>query len=362
MTTGTSAAEVVILPDDAAQRIRTACGVSRGGQLRVSYISGPGDVAGTYSYWQSGEHDPRVPVVTYSAMVFELARKLGAALEVLTQSTLTPTTIRAGDVSIIPVMRPPAEGRIAHRISALRFGRALKKHLDQFEPHLVLVSSDIPPAAWPSLAGEGRRLILSLHNTFWPMGRRPRSLAARLKLMLVRRRLRVFESAICTSEECARQIAELSGGLLTTAVQRPQFIRTFHPEDRSRVRRLLYVGRIEDDKGVFHLLDAFLSARSRHPDVELTYAGTGSSFDRLRERCRADAPDVRILGQLPADRVHEEIARSDVLVCPTTTRFNEGLAMVALEAAVHGGRHFSVPSYQRQSCCRGRVPRFRPTT
>ena len=67
-------------------------------------------------------------------------------------------------------------------------------------------------------------------------------------------------------------------------------------------------------------------------------AGSGAAVAELRQRIAMSAVQnrVRFLGQLSAEGVHAALEQADVLVCPTRSSFNEGLALVVVEAAVHG--------------------------
>lgn len=65
------------LPADAPEKLRLRLGLDPDAPLRISYIPGPGDLAGTYECWRRREHDPRIPIITYSAQFFELVKRLG---------------------------------------------------------------------------------------------------------------------------------------------------------------------------------------------------------------------------------------------------------------------------------------------
>ncbi|KTE56098.1 hypothetical protein ATE69_06375 [Sphingopyxis sp. H071] len=99
----------------------------------------------------------------------------------------------------------------------------------------------------------------------------------------------------------------------------------------------MYLGRIEHDKGVFMLLDAFAALKSDFPDLTLVFAGAGSATAELEALiAKLDDPRVSFVGKLDGTAVHRAIDAADLLVCPTRTAFNEGLAVVGFEAAAHG--------------------------
>src|SRR5487761_793544 len=46
--------------------------------LRLMFVSGPGDVAGTYRHWREGRDDPSQVNVAYSRQFFDVCREYGA--------------------------------------------------------------------------------------------------------------------------------------------------------------------------------------------------------------------------------------------------------------------------------------------
>src|SRR5512133_2993610 len=54
-------------------------GMAKRRPLRILYLGGPGDVAGTYEHWKQGHDDPSQVAVTYSAQFYELCTELGAS-------------------------------------------------------------------------------------------------------------------------------------------------------------------------------------------------------------------------------------------------------------------------------------------
>ncbi|QHI99974.1 glycosyltransferase [Xylophilus rhododendri] len=96
---------------------------------------------------------------------------------------------------------------------------------------------------------------------------------------------------------------------------------------------LIYVGRVEEDKGVFDLLQAFELLAARYP-VRLKFVGGGSAVAPLRE-CAASSPvadRVEVLGAVPFPEVFSHLKSSLVAVTPTQSRFPEGLCKTVLES------------------------------
>lgn len=330
--------DILTLVDDAARLIRSSLGIANGGALRVAYLPGPGDVLGTYHYWREKVQDPRVPVVSYSWMFYELMYRVGAQVEVISPAVKTSSPGETEPwIRFVHVDRAAAQGALGYYRSERAYTDEICRQLDRFEPHVVLTSTDLASGNWQRLRRKCGKLILTAHNSFWPMGRKPTGLKEQIKQALLRYNCRAIDGAVCTSAECMRQIHEVTDGRVNGLVQVPQLLRDYPLEERKSLRNLLFLGRIEENKGIFMLLDAFLALKPRFPDLTLTFAGAGGGQSALEGRvARAGYPDVRLTGKLDAAGVHQQIAMSDLVVCPTTTRFNEGLAMVGVEAAAHG--------------------------
>jgi len=101
-----------------------------------------------------------------------------------------------------------------------------------------------------------------------------------------------------------------------------------------RVRRLLFLGRLDPEKGIFELADAFADVRLRQPELHLTFAGEGPARAELERRCgRLVLGDsVRFAGRVPYERLGILFAQVDCLVLPS---YSEGMPLSILEAAAH---------------------------
>ncbi|MDD7940460.1 glycosyltransferase family 4 protein [Actinomycetospora lutea] len=98
---------------------------------------------------------------------------------------------------------------------------------------------------------------------------------------------------------------------------------------------LLYLGRLEWEKGVHDLVAALPAIRRAHPGTKLDVAGTGSCSDWLAERARVARVrrSVRLLGHVDDAVLRDLLARTDAAVLPS--RY-EPFGITALEAAAAG--------------------------
>ncbi|MEV5649654.1 glycosyltransferase family 4 protein [Nocardia sp. NPDC052254] len=104
---------------------------------------------------------------------------------------------------------------------------------------------------------------------------------------------------------------------------------------RSGPPRLLYVGRLEYEKGIQDAIAALPRIRRAHPGTTLTIAGVGTQFEWLRERARVHrvARAVNFAGRLDHTELLGWLHGADAIVLPS--RY-EPFGIVALEAAAAG--------------------------
>jgi glycogen synthase len=102
--------------------------------------------------------------------------------------------------------------------------------------------------------------------------------------------------------------------------------------DRYGVRRpyVLFVGRITDQKGIFHLLEA---ATKLPPDVQVVLCASAPDTPQIEERLRREVdqhPNVRwINSMVPVEEIVQLYSHADVFVCPSVY---EPFGLINLEA------------------------------
>jgi len=92
-------------------------------------------------------------------------------------------------------------------------------------------------------------------------------------------------------------------------------------------RVLLFVGRLEERKGIFDLLDAFERVR-RRVEARLVLVGDGPAMSRVCARAGSSGR-IRVAGARPHQEIAQWMAASDLLVLPS---WLEGTPNVVLEA------------------------------
>ncbi|KMV23248.1 glycosyltransferase family 1 protein [Mycobacterium heckeshornense] len=152
--------------------------------------------------------------------------------------------------------------------------------------------------------------------------------------------VRESDSLITCSASMREEITELFGpGLAEITVIRNGIDADRWPFAARRPRtgppELLYVGRLEYEKGVHDLIAALPRIRRSHAGTTLTIAGDGTQQDWLVEQARKHRvlKAVNFVGHLDHDELLAALHRADAAVLPS---HYEPFGLAALEAAAAG--------------------------
>ncbi len=155
--------------------------------------------------------------------------------------------------------------------------------------------------------------------------------------------VRESDSLITCSASMCDEITELFGpGLAEATVIRNgieaarwPFASRRRRSDSSGPPELLFVGRLEYEKGVHDAIAALPRIRRAHPGTTLTIAGEGTQQDWLVEQARKHRvlKATRFVGRLDHDELLAALHRADAAVLPS---HYEPFGLAALEAAAAG--------------------------
>ncbi|MGH3635748.1 MAG: glycosyltransferase family 4 protein, partial [Mycobacterium sp.] len=152
--------------------------------------------------------------------------------------------------------------------------------------------------------------------------------------------VRESDSLITCSASMRDEITELFGpGLAEITVIRNGIDASRWPFAERRPRNgppeLLYVGRLEYEKGVHDAIAALPRIRRTHPGTTLTIAGDGTQYDWLVDQARNHRvlKATTFVGRLDHAELLAALHRADAAVLPS---HYEPFGLVALEAAAAG--------------------------
>lgn len=154
------------------------------------------------------------------------------------------------------------------------------------------------------------------------------------------RSLQRFHARIAISETAAETGRALYGGsyeIIPCGVDTTQFSPHLlpFPAFRDAGVNLLYVGRLEQRKGVLHLVRAFARLQRQFPQLRLLLGGDGPERATLeRLTAQLDLKRVHFLGYVPAADLPRLFASADIFCAPAT--YAESFGIVLVEALAAG--------------------------
>ena len=305
---------------------------------------GPGDSVLSFSQWLHGNSKGGETAKNYTALTLDYVAAEGVHGWLISSNDRV-ANIEHGTIRVENRPKPSARaGGLAYHWQQWRYFLSLARSAQQFKATHVVIDSGTTHWFFLSfLALGGMKVYASFHNTYYPIGHWRSSVTRdairRLDGLFFRH---LCAGALGVSQECRSQYAEVGGRaadcLLYNAVFDPEDFECFTLKPLAGdERRIVYVGRIEGDKGVFDLAQACrqLVARQPHLKLRVDFCGQGHAMADLRAMIDA-TPELRgrmhLRGQLDRNSLLQVYELADVVVVPTTSRFSEGFPKVCAEA------------------------------
>jgi glycogen(starch) synthase len=307
------------------------------------YAAGPGDVVKTFQAWQAGHDDDHQVAVTYSSQFFEVCRELGAK-GVVVSSNPRVALLRIGQFHIENRPKGQPQTGVRYHLQQLRYVRGLMNTaVSEGADMVVAAESTGHLFTLPWFSPATLALVPTIHCTLWPKYRkldlRQKILNFLSKPFLARRAL----ATLVISEDVRRQLHLLGGDSLRPVYRfRPYYRRdTFAgiapPSRGEKNFHILFAGRLEENKGVFDLLDI---CRRLKPEVQgrviWHLAGDGSCDEQLRVAVKRLGLEERFIihGYCHREKMMRLIGQSHAFIVPTTKAFEEGFNKVVAEAVL----------------------------
>jgi glycosyltransferase involved in cell wall biosynthesis len=294
----------------------------------------------------NGEDDPSQMSLTFSGEFAEFCQESRADAYIVA-SNANKQLFRNGNFVIEHRPKHQSRGGIFYHLSEICYGIGLlKTALRHRAEAAVLCSGTTHYFVMALFRLAGMQVIPVMHNTLWPSGSPP-TRAMRFIMALDRYFFRwSATSLIGVSPECLRQVHQITEGKHCPAFEmKAQFRRKCFetmpgvpPHDR-RPFRILFAGRIIEEKGIFDLLEIARAVAERAPGcVAWEICGGGPDLDELRKRHHEMnlGSIVTIHGWTPPAKLREVMGKSHLSVVPTRSDFAEGMAMTVIEAILAG--------------------------
>jgi glycosyltransferase involved in cell wall biosynthesis len=317
--------------------------------LRILYALGPGDIVDAYRLWKEGKEAPFEMSIAFSKTFLNWCESVGAQAHLISCNSRREICC---DGRYVVENRPRprsywASG-VKHHFASVAYGLTIVGTALRERPDLVIIDSGTTHWIVMSLLTLMRVPVIAvMHSTLWPAGFPPEKRSVKLLRLLDGQFFRSFAAAtVCVSPECERQVRRLtrdSGGPIFQC--RAQFRRGFldtvppPPPRQSGPFRVLFVGRVEENKGVF-LIPLIADQLEKEMPGQFIWkiVGTGSASPELARRVEQGKLGhlIDITGRLSREETQEAYGWAHAVVVPTTAQYNEGLAMTAAEAVLSG--------------------------
>lgn len=317
--------------------------------IRVLYAVGPGNVVDGYRFWKQRTEVPSVTSVAFSHTFIDWCEKVQAQAHLISCNEKREI-IRDGRYVIENRPRPAWYWRngLKHHLAAITCGLSVVMTAFREKPDVLILDSGTTHWIVTSLASAARIPVIAvLHSALWPAGFLPTRAVERILLKLDGVFFRKFAAAtVCVSPECERQVRTVArtprGPLFQCRAQfRPGYLdkASATPPHQQRPFRVLFVGRVEESKGVFLILSIAEELEQQMPG-QFTWkiVGSGSASAELKRQVelRNLTHLVELTGLLEREDIRKAYGWAHVTIVPTTSRFNEGLAMTAAESVLAG--------------------------
>jgi phosphatidylinositol alpha-mannosyltransferase len=151
--------------------------------------------------------------------------------------------------------------------------------------------------------------------------------------------LKYIHKYTAVSEPASVYVAKLSGQpveIVPNGIDLSVFTDPGKRDDTREVKTIFYVGRLENRKGVRHLLDAFALLRSSQPNIRLVIAGDGPDREKLIEQMHSLGLQdvVKFVGYISEEEKVHYLQTADLFCAPAL--YGESCGIVLLEAMATG--------------------------
>jgi glycosyltransferase involved in cell wall biosynthesis len=310
---------------------------------RIFCVNGPGD---TIKDWSEDQHDPRS--ITFKSQFNDFCRDVGAETYIVAYHE-KKAIYRDGLFTLEHRPKPmPGAAGIRYYLAQALYTLSLVLTAVRFRADTAVLDSGTSQYFMLGLFKlAGIRIVIILHNTLWPTGFPPTRLVPRIIATLDSLFFRYAPLGIVgVSPECIRQVEQLTKGKHQPIYQiRAQFRREYFraipapPPHNQPPFRIMFMGRITRDKGVFDILEmARRIEAQRRGRVRWEIHGVGPDLEELRRLHRELSlkETVFIYGWTSPQDAQDVYARSHVSIVPTRRDFCEGLPMTAIESVLAG--------------------------
>lgn len=314
-------------------------------ELRVLYIAGPGDAKAAFHSWAKGGVFSDNIAYGYSHQLYDVCKELGVPLLALT-THINPSYASVGDIAVENI-EDVFSGKhgLGYHAAHFRYAALLVRQIRRFRANLTILAAEPYAFLLPILRAMGVRVVYAYHCSPWPYFEKKNTKANALFLCQKLFYRHNVYAALSISNMISEQVRELAGGDTVPILEffpklREDVFEDMSPPNRlQRPFRFTFVGRAEENKGVFDLVEIARRFKAMgRTDIVIDLCGTGAATPRLEEMVKKEGLENWLVlhGWCTADKLKEIHAKSHAAVMPSHTNALEGFPKTLVEALLSG--------------------------
>lgn len=310
---------------------------------KVVYLSGPVKATHIYQCWLNGEVDEGYFGTHYLLQFYQVCHDLGLKTHVI--SLLEGENLQNGKDAIeyCPVPLLNTRG-LAYHIGQISYFITFIYKVFRLKADIVLV---VPGRQYwfmlSILPWFGIKVIPSLHCVLWPKFKGPSKTHSFLLQLTKNFFRKTCVAILAISDDVADQVKDLTKRAnkeifrFIPTYRRNQFSSCPKPQDNKSKFSVLFVGRVETNKGIYTIFDIARKFKQENKEnIVFEVCGTGSELSRLKKRIADEKLEDRIIihGLCDQEKLKEIYQKTDVVIVPTTKEFIEGFNKVLAESVL----------------------------
>lgn len=327
--------------------------------LKILYLCGSADLEGAFDSWQQAHQNqnqvsqahslaqlpPAKPRSSLGGLMledlFDFCYQYQARLYLITPRP-QQTWLRGDHILENRPWPWSDKPGVMYHLGSMWYFLGLSWTILRFRPHIVLVSPGRP--YWfilHFLTFSGIKFIPFYHCALWPKFGNPSKAQAFLHKLTAYFLCHGCLAILTISDDISRQVKHITQGRnrpiygFLPIYPKGVFENLAPPDWANKPFRVLFVGRIEVNKGVYTLLEVAKRfwQQGKH-DIIFELCGTGTEMTRLNQRAKTAGMDEGHFvchGHCDAEKLAMIYGRSHVVVVPTTKAFTEGFNRVVVE-------------------------------
>lgn len=302
-------------------------------KIKIAYLSGPVDARSVYESWKY-KKELQYFGTSYLSQFFEICDGIGAEGFIITNHENEDYQEKLGDFTILNKSSFLHFTGLKYHIGEIYWTLNCLRQILKNQPDLVIVTAAqnywfcLSPLLW-----KGTPVLPAVHCTYFAKSAKKK---IHLRLFWFLNRTLFWQRVIAAmgvSSDISQELAQLTDKPVYT------FLPTYLRQDFEKLKRpvhstpfrIFFAGRVEENKGVFDLLEMASVLETEIPGgFVFDVCGDGSAIKQLRHANRL--PNFHIHGVCNPAQLLDLLSKSCAVVVPTRSSFEEGFNKVCAEA------------------------------